>query len=443
MKTLQTVKRYIAKNRLLDEGGSLVAGLSGGADSVVMLFVLNRLGYRCTAAHCNFHLRGAESERDEHFAADFAASLGLPFVKADFDARAEAEKRGISIEMAARELRYRWFEEIRQRENASAIAVAHHSGDSVETVLLNLIRSTGISGLTGIRPRNGFIIRPLLCLTKQKILDFAKAENLDFVTDSTNLEDEFTRNKIRLQVIPLLETLNPSVKEAVLQTAGNLAEAEKVISAELLKARNSAFDAENGLIDIARLKNFSSPELLLFDILKDYGFNRETLIDIENALDSRSGKEFFSPSHRLVKDRGKLILTKRKVAVNKEFTIEKETSMIEIPHFFNIKLEKKERENFAIDKSKSAACLDFDKLQFPLTLRKWQAGDKFKPLGMNGFQKLSDFFNNNKISIPEKENIWVLTSGADIVWIVGFRIDERYKMTEKTKNIFFLKILRK
>ncbi|GHT61595.1 tRNA(Ile)-lysidine synthase [Bacteroidia bacterium] len=437
---LQTVKRYIEKNNLLNPGDKMVVGLSGGGDSVVLLSILHSLGYKCLAAHCNFHLRAEESGRDEKFAADFAASLPVPFFKQDFDTRAAAKAGGISIEMAARDLRYEWFEELRKNGNATAIAVAHHQDDSIETLLLNLIRGTGIKGLTGIKPRSGLVVRPLLCVSKVEILQYAQTENLPFVTDSSNNLPEFTRNKIRLQVIPLLKTLNPSINEALSQTMHNLNEAAKIYDAEIEKVGKTIFDEKTGQINIPLLKTFPSPETLLFELLKDFGFRKEVVFEIYKAIDGQPGKVFYSQTHRLVKDREAFLLlpVEDEKAEKKTYWIQPdETGIIEFP--FRMEIQVQERP--LIQPHKHIAYLDRDKLHFPLLLRKWQAGDKFIPFGMKGFQKLSNFFNNNKISKPEKEKIWLLLSGEDIVWVVNHRIDDRFRIDEDTKNAYIIRIL--
>jgi tRNA(Ile)-lysidine synthase len=436
----QTVKKYIHNNKLLKDDSKIIVGLSGGLDSVVLLHILNRLGYKCIAAHCNFHLRNDEADRDEVFSSDFADSISVPFCKTDFDTVSKAKNSGISIEMAARELRYNWFEELRKRDNAEVIAVAHHSDDSVETMLLNLIRGTGLRGLSGIRPRNGNIIRPLLCVSKREILQYANKENLAFITDSTNLNDEFTRNKIRNRIIPLLETINPSVKEALLKTANNLSEAEKIVDLELDKAKIQVFDKDKGLINIALLQLFPSPELLLFEILKNYGFNAEVILEANKSISSKSGKIFFSSTHRLIRDREYFILEDLGLSCEKKYYISDEDKFLSEP--LSLSINKIENNNSLImDKSKEAAYFDLEKLHFPLVLRKWQIGDRFVPFGMIGSQKLSDFFNNNKISISEKEKIWVMTSDNLIIWVVGYRPDNRFKITKSTKKVLFLKIL--
>jgi tRNA(Ile)-lysidine synthase len=436
---LQTINSYIQNNHLLNPGEKIIAGLSGGADSVVLLSILNNLGYKCLAAHCNFHLRAEESDRDEKFAAGFAASLEIPFFKQDFDTYAIAKAREISVEMAARDLRYEWFEELRKNENAVAVAVAHHRDDSVETMLLNLVRGTGIKGLTGIKPRNGQVIRPLLCVSKADILQYAQTEKLLFVDDSSNNFQEFTRNKIRLQVIPLLKTLNPSISEALSQTMYNLNETVKIYEDQIKKEKKIVFDEKSGRIDIPLLKTFPSPETLLFELLKDFGFGKEVIFDIYKAIDSQPGKTFYSNTRRLVKDRNAFLLTPIGNENEKEeiYLIQANESVVKFPFPIEITY----TGDFKIQSRKNIAYLDRDKLRFPLFLRKWEPGDKFVPLGMKGFQKLSDFFTNRKISKPQKEKIWVLLSGEDIIWVVNYRIDDRFKIDLHTKNAYIMRIL--
>jgi tRNA(Ile)-lysidine synthase len=437
---VRTVRRYIEKESLLNPGDKVVVGLSGGADSVVLLYLLNRLGYECVAAHCNFHLRGEESVRDEAFAKQLADSFKIPFYKQDFDTYAIAKERGISIEMAARDLRYEWFESLRKNHQAIAIAVAHHKDDSIETLLLNLIRGTGIKGLTGIKPQTGFVVRPLLCVSKQEILQFAEKKELPFITDSSNLQDEFTRNKIRNQVLPLLRTINPAVREALTQTMNNLDEVAKIYDAEIEKACKYVFDKEKGSIDMGRLKSFPSSESVLFELLKNYGFGKEVIQDIYQAIDSQSGKEFYSDQYRLVRDRTEfLLLPLDKQEEKKEYLINIGESSVAFPVGMEINCQES-KADFQIEKHKHIAYLDFEALQFPLTLRNWQIGDKFVPFGMHSFQKLSDFFNNHKFSKPEKEKTWLLVSGNDIVWIVNHRTDDRFKITKHTKKIIILKL---
>jgi len=437
---LQTVKRYIEKNKLLNDGGKIIVGFSGGADSVALLHILHKLDYDCIAVHCNFRLRGDESERDEQFAAGFAASMGLPFITQSFNTANIAKERGISVEMAARDLRYQLFAELRKKHQADAIAVAHHRDDSIETLLLNLIRGTGIKGLTGIQPKAGYLIRPLLCVSKEEILQYVREKNLPFVIDSSNEEDKLIRNKIRLQVIPLLEAINPSVRDAIVQTTDNLNEAYKIYEAEIENSILKIYNKEKGSISIPMLKTFPSPESLLFELLKKFGFGKEVVREIYSAIDGLSGKTFYAPEYYVLKNRDEFLLLPVTQEEHREYLIRETDTLSEIPFRMEISLLK--NETFGnIEKTAHTACLDFDKLQFPLVLRKRKTGDRFIPLGMKSFQKVSDFFTNRKFSKIEKEKTWILTSGNEIVWIVNYRIDERFKADKSTKNRYILKLL--
>jgi tRNA(Ile)-lysidine synthase len=436
---IKTVENFIEKRKLLEPGARIIVGLSGGADSVVLLSVLHALGYECLAAHCNFRLRGEESDRDERLAAQSAASFSIPFYKRDFDTNSIARERKISIEMAARDLRYEWFDDLRQNLHADAIAVAHHRDDSIETMLLNFIRGTGIAGLTGIKPKNGFIVRPLLCVTKKEILRYADEKAIPYVTDSSNLKDEFTRNKIRLRLIPLLQSLNPGLEASLLHTMEHLNEVEKIYLSHIREAKEKIFDNETQTIHIPTLLACPSPEAILFEILKEYGFGKEIIQSVFHALSAQSGKEFYSREYRLIKDRERFFLLPfKQKEQNFVFYIEGDEKEITFPFSMNIDIREEIPE---IIKDKSIAYFDFDKLKFPLTLRKWQTGDRFIPFGMKGSQKLSDYFNNHKFSKLEKENTWILCSGKDIVWVVGHRTDNRFSINKNSKKIYIIKLL--
>ncbi len=385
------VRTYIEKQQLLSSDGPVLVGLSGGADSVALLALLVQLDYPCVALHCNFHLRGDESVRDEQFAREMARTLDVPFYKIDFDTTAYGVEHHLSIEMAARELRYNWFEEMRLRLGAQAIAVAHHRDDSVETVLMNLVRGTGIRGVGGIRPKNGYVVRPLLAVSRSEILDWLAEQQLSYVTDSTNLSDAYTRNFIRLRVLPLLEELNPSVKAAIARTADHLAETEAIYLHVVEKARRELVK-EDLRIPIARLMEYPSPATILYELLKPYGFIRQVADDdiVEEVWRGPVELSFF-----------KSVITT----------------------------------DFCFRKDKRIAYFDYDKLSFPLTLRKWNEGDWFIPFGMKGRKKLSDYFSDHKFSRMDKEQTWLLCSGENILWIVGERSDNRFCIDKTTKSV--------
>ena len=438
-RVLYKVQSYINSQNLLTPDSTLIVGLSGGADSVALLYILKQLGYNCVAAHCNFHLRGEESLRDETFAQSFAESLQIPFLKIDFDTETYACKQGISIEMVARELRYDWFKKLRNELNAEAIVVGHHQNDSIETVLLNLIRGTGIHGLTGIKPKSGHIVRPLLCLTKEEILSFIRQQNLSYVTDSTNCHDDYVRNKIRLNILPAMKEINPSVENAILRTMENLRQAAKVYDSDIELSRKKVFDEEKGYISIPALQSYIEPEAILYEILKPFGFNSTVVGEIMQSLTRQAGKEFYASDFKLIKDRDKLLLTTRRNIPEKYYEIAKDDISLHHPLRLSLHFTQNIPE-FEMRKDKNIAYFDALQLKFPLTLRRWKQGDKFVPFGMQGFRKLSDYFNDRKFSKIAKEQAWLLCSRNDIIWIVGERPDNRFCITETTQKICIVKI---
>ena len=428
------IRTYIEKNNLLHAGDVIIVGLSGGADSVALLHVLVQLNFSCIAAHCNFHLRGDESNQDETFARQIADSLHIPYYIKDFDTIGYAKQQHISVEMAARELRYEWFEELRVDLSAQEIAVAHHQDDNVETVLLNLIRGTGLRGLSGIRPKRDTIIRPFLDTSRQEILDWLHQQNITYRTDSSNLSDEYTRNYIRLNLLPMMETLNPSVKQSIAQTAGHLSAVEAIYADFIEKGRRRLMDKQQR-INISVLMQSVAPQTVLYELLKPFGFTRILSESIFESLSGMSGKVFYAPAsgYKIVKDRDFLLLTAKQIENKMVYTIHTNDS-IDTP----IRLETQESEkikDYQIDKRKTIALFDFDRLTFPLTLRTWRRGDWFVPFGMKGRKKISDYFNDRKIDRIRKEQIWMLCSGSDIIWIVGERVDDRYKINKSTKKI--------
>lgn len=315
---------------------------------------------------------------------------------------------------------------------AQKIAVAHHRDDSVETILLNLIRGTGIRGLTGIPPINGYIIRPLLCLSRNDILEYLKERKLSYVDDSTNSEDLYSRNKIRLNIIPQLETINPSVKEAIIRTSGNLSQVANIYHMYINQAK-SAISKDNK-ISIGLLVQYVEPEAILFEILSPYGFNPATIQTVFESLLSQSGKTFHSATHELLKDRSFLILKKKEALTIDSFNINEGDRTI--THPIHIRIEKTLiNSDFAIERNTNILYLDAGKIIYPLTLRHWRQGDKFIPFGMKGKKKVSDYFSDHKFNLFDKDAAWLLCSGDDIVWIVGHRSDDRFKVDDKTTEV--------
>ncbi len=438
---LSKVQKYIESQNLLSPNSRLIVGLSGGADSVGLLYVLNRLGYECIAAHCNFHLRGDESLRDELFAKTFADSLDVPFRKIDFETEMHAFSYGISIEMAARDLRYGWFEKLRIEFDAEAILVAHHQNDTVETFLLNLIRGTGIHGLTGIKPKSEHIVRPFLCLTREEILEYILQENLSYVTDSSNLQDNYARNKIRLNILPEMQHINPSVGDSILRAIRNLQQVTIVYDADIKTAGEQVYDKEKGCISIQELQAYIEPEVLLYEILKPLGFNAVVVGEIMQSLNGQPGKEFHSQEFKLIKDRDVLLIVPKQNAEEEDYYEIGEGDSVVIHHPIRLMLDFVENTpEFEIIKDKKIAYFDVQQLKFPLVLRKWKHGDWFVPFGMKGSRKLSDYFSDKKFSKIDKEQAWLLCSGENIIWIAGERTDNRYRVKSTTKDICVIKI---
>lgn len=434
------VEQYIVENKLLAGKANVIVAVSGGADSVALLDILYKLGYRCIVAHCNFHLRGEESNRDAKFVKDICEQYHIESNCIDFDTEAYAKEKSISIEMAARELRYAWFEKLRISKNVDTIAVAHHKDDSVETVLLNLIRGTGIKGLTGISPQNGHIIRPLLPISRKDIMLYIAAHNLSFITDSTNAENIYTRNKIRLEILPLLETINPSVKDSIYKTSKHLLQAERIYTSYIEIAKRSIIDS-NG-INIEKLRQQQEPEAILFEILSEYNFNADTIQNIFHSLNSISGKIFLSVTHQVLKDRDYLIIKKNDVIIsaNTRYEINEDDSDISSPIPLKIELLKL-TDKFRIEKDKNILYLDKLSVTYPLIIRRWQQGDWFIPFGMRGKKKVSDYFSDQKFNLFDKENTWLLCSGDNIIWIIGHRADDRYKITPSTDEVIKISVI--
>ncbi|WP_321437912.1 tRNA lysidine(34) synthetase TilS [uncultured Bacteroides sp.] len=422
------IAQYIEKEKLFGLKDKVLIALSGGADSVALLRVMVYLGYSCEAAHCNFRLRGEESDRDESFVRNLCDNLNIPLHVIHFDTNEYAAQHQVSIEMAARELRYDWFEKLRKELKADVVAVAHHRDDSVETLLLNLIRGTGINGLTGIHPKNNLIVRPLLTVSREDILAYLKEMKQEYVTDSTNLQDEYTRNKIRLNLLPMMETINPSIKPSLFSTASHLLDASIIYDKVIEEGKKRVITNEG--ISIEKLLTEPSPRALLFEILYPLGFNSAQADDIFLSLDRQSGRKFFSPAWMVVRDRAYLLikrLTSQAVEAEEKPVIEEER----FPY----------TPDFVIPRDKKTACFDADKLYYPLTLRKWQAGDRFVPFGMKGKKNVSDYLTDVKYSILQKESMYVLCSDEQIVWLVGERTDNRFRIDKDTKNVLLLRLI--
>jgi tRNA(Ile)-lysidine synthase len=452
---INRIETYIKKEGLLSREGLHLLALSGGADSVALLCILLSLGYRVEAVHCNFHLRGDESDRDEQFVQNLCSNLNVPLHLIHFDTAEYASLHQVSIEMAARELRYRYFDQLRQDIGAETVCVAHHRDDAVETFLMNLLRGAGIHGLTGIRPRNNHIVRPLLCVSRHDILQYLDSIGQNYVTDSTNLVDDVLRNKIRLRLIPLLEEMCPGASDNIARSATYLSEAEKLYNAfcsawaaqwglaplcEVHEAQGACPQCAEGNISslslsISDLKSSPSPLCLLHEWLSPLGFNRSQLDQLLNSLDGGSGRGFTSPTHTLVIDRDRLIVE----------PVSEPLPSLHIPEPGNYRtsdsrlLKVESTSVITISKTPDCATIDLSKVQFPLTLRPVREGDAFCPFGMTGRRLVSDFLTDLKLSLLEKRRQLVVTDATDtILWLVGLRTDNRFRVTPDTTAILRL-----
>lgn len=425
---LSKVKDYIKKHKLLSLSDLYIVALSGGADSVALLLLLDEMGYKVHALHCNFHLRGEESDRDERFCEDLCLKKNIPFHRIHFDTLMYAETHKMSVEMAARELRYRYFEQLRKDIGAEGICVAHHQDDTVETVLLNLVRGTGLRGLTGIQPRNGAILRPLLCVTRTEIEAYLETKQQDYVTDSTNLETDFVRNKIRLQVVPLLRQLNPAVSENIVRTAEHLTEAQKVLDAVV-----DTYKGSNQL-DLCALQQVGSAEYIVFEWLKQYGFNGS---QVQQVISAETGSIFSSPTgYEVLKDRDRLLVEPTIMAFTPIRIPEEGTYVLPDDRRLNVR-----RSNPFVSKDSHEATLDARQVRFPLTVRRVEEGDWMIPYGMTGRKLLSDLMTDLKMSLFDRRRQLVVvdTQGA-VVWAIGLRTDHRCRVTDATQEVIAIKI---
>ena len=425
---LSKVKDYIKKHKLLSLSDLYIVALSGGADSVALLLLLDEMGYKVHALHCNFHLRGEESDRDERFCEDLCLKKNIPFHRIHFDTLMYAETHKMSVEMAARELRYRYFEQLRKDIGAEGICVAHHQDDTVETVLLNLVRGTGLRGLTGIQPRNGAILRPLLCVTRTEIEAYLATKQQDYVTDSTNLETDFVRNKIRLQVVPLLRQLNPAVSENIVRTAEHLTEAQKVLDAVV-----DTYKGSNQL-DLCALQQVGSAEYIVFEWLKQYGFNGS---QVQQVISAETGSIFSSPTgYEVLKDRGRLLVEPTIMAFTPIRIPEEGTYVLPDDRRLNVR-----RSNPFVSKDSHEATLDARQVLFPLTVRRVEEGDWMIPYGMTGRKLLSDLMTDLKMSLfDRRRQLVVVDAQGAVVWAIGLRTDHRCRVTDATQEVIAIKI---
>jgi tRNA(Ile)-lysidine synthase len=433
---LEAFTSYIKSKNLFTNKDRILLTVSGGVDSIVMTELFHQAGFEFGIAHVNFQLRGKESDGDEQFVKDLAKKYNVPFYVNTFDTEAYAKENGISTQMAARDLRYQFFDELCKEYKYDYIATAHHKDDQLETFFINLFRGTGISGLRGILPKQNNIVRPLLCADRKTIEQFQQSEQLKFREDSSNKSVKYLRNKIRHNLIPVLEDIDPNYLDLMIANMNRIGESEQIyknhintLQAELIHKKSQTY-----YINIERIKQLNPCTTYVYELLKNYNFSFSTCESIVGALNNESGKVFESETHELLKDREDLIIRVKRnekfepILIN-EGELTKSSSL-------NLVFQDIQRDNnFEISRQSHIACIDKSKLEFPLTIRKWKQGDFFYPLGSKYKKKLSDFFIDKKFSLFEKEDVILLCTGTKIVWIIEHQIDDRFKITSQTKDI--------
>ena len=437
----------INKLSFLKESKLLLA-VSGGLDSVMLTHLCHEMNLDIALVHCNFNLRGDASDADEQFVMDLGDSLDLEVFIESFETKEYAETNKLSIQMAARKLRYDWFDELAEQLGFDFILTAHHADDDLETFLINLSRGTGLDGLTGIPEYNAKLVRPLLPFSRAEIEAYARSHKWKWREDASNESDTYLRNALRHHVVPKLKELNPQMISNFKRTTGHLKEVKMILADRVDDVASQIISEENKgdlHLDIEKLKALSNPKAYLYQLLKEYGFSEWN--DVSELMNVQSGKQISSSSYRLIKNRNNLILSRIKKLVNQEITIEQGERSADV--LFGTKLLFDEGDALfgkstyikqVKEKFTKVIFVDKDLLNFPLSVRGWSQGDYFYPLGMKGRKKLSKYFKDEKLSLVEKERTQILCSGEDIIWIVGRRADDRFKVTDKTEHILKITI---
>ncbi len=434
---VEQLLNHINRYALCKPTDKILVAVSGGLDSTVLFHLLKETGLNLAVAHCNFQLRGSEAHADEALVSATCLKLKVPFFVKRFETTEYATRKGISIQMAARELRYAFFQELMQKESFDYVATAHHHNDNIETILLNLVRGTGMEGLTGIARKNGKIIRPLLFATRKMLAAYATSHNLIWREDTSNNSDDYQRNFLRHQIIPRMEELNPNFEETFRDTHERLMGACDLINVFLGGFKSAAVKTMDHqiTIDIKKIRQSESPSVILWEFIKEHGFNFDQCRQM--VRDHQPGKIFFSATHQLLIDRQYFILEKKEEAAFRSVTIEVGEQAVSNSHFI-LTIKEVSHTAFQMAKDSAIAQVDADQLHYPLIWRSWRAGDYFMPLGMRQEKKLSDFLIDLKIPFNNKADITVLESGGDIIWVVGLRISERFKVMPHTKRILIL-----
>jgi len=439
MSIVQRLIHFIQEKRLLAKSDRILLAVSGGKDSMLMAKLFHDMGRECIIAHCNFQLRAEHSDKDEELVREYALQLGFPVFVKQFDTEHYASENKISIQMAARELRYAWFEELRQEQECSVIAIAQHANDHIETVLLNLTRSTGLQGLLGIHAKRDNIIRPILFMKAEEVEHEVGRLEVPYRDDQSNFSTKYARNKIRLEIIPKFKEIQPDFESILEQNIKHFEESFQFIQHEVSLKRAKLFHEEGQYIKVNKdeLRKYIHSPYFLFELFRPFGFARNIIEDLISVFDHGMGQLFESPTHELLLDRVELIVRKKAGGKIKEQVLNSIDS--DINEILGKRFSINDNEPFQISEDKFRAQVDMDKLSFPLTIRSWKTGDSFKPLGMSGSKKLSDYFIQEKLNRFEKDRVPVLVNAdGSLIWVIGMRLDNRFKVTENTKKVLTL-----
>ena len=433
---LQKLSNHINQNLPFLKDKKLLIAISGGVDSVVLTHLLSTLNFNISLAHCNFNLRGKESDLDETFVKELGKKLNIETFTIHFKTEEIAYKNKQSTQIAARELRYKWFNKLTNQHGFDYIATAHHADDNLETFLINLTRGSGLNGFTGIPAINKNVIRPFLHFSREEIEDFAKDKDLKWREDESNASTKYVRNKIRHQVIPVLKEINPSLLESFQQTTSNLLGSQHIIDQTIEDLKKKVVTIDNNVvsIDLSEFHQLSNQKAYLFELLKNFGFTEWN--DVSNLITAQTGKFVLSKTHRVLKNRDALIISKIEPQQEGEYYIHQYDTIVSNP----IQLEIKNLDK-VFETDKYSIILDKDKLTFPLTIRKRKDGDYFYPSGMRGKKKVSKYFKDEKFSLLDKENTWLLCSNQDIVWVIGHRLDNRYLPKNNAHSLMKIQLL--
>ncbi len=433
-------KKHLEDNSLCRLEDKILLTVSGGIDSMAMLHLFQQAGYYFGIAHCNFMLRGSESDEDQNFVRSFAQRNSIDFYTEKFNTSEYARKNKVSIQMAARDLRYKWFDEIASKNGFTKIATAHNLNDIAETFFINLTRGSGIKGLSGIPVQNGIIIRPILFASRKNIEKFVLESKIEFREDSSNADTKYLRNAIRHKIIPEFEAIAKNFLSALEQSTQLLNVTSSIYYQHIQKLRQAFLQkyGDGYRISIKHLQESNLEPEIVYDILSDYGFSYDTAVNLLKTLNAQSGKIFYSGTHEIIKDREYLFLTPIKIKNDDKYYIKNIKDIEHLPIKLSIRPQVC-NENYTISREPNTATFDCEKISFPLELRHKKEGDYFYPFGMKGKKKLSDFFSDIKFSHIEKENTWLLLSGNEIIWVVGHRTSNNCKITKNTKEIIEIK----